>query len=94
MREITRTRLAAQAKSHRATPEELREARERMKEIEAELTQIELLPETKNGEEREQRYERVLRLREMRDDFERRFPIRQPRQPNSLTLALVMTVAS
>ena len=94
MREITRTRLAAQAKSNRATPEELREARDRLKEIEAELTQIGLLPETKNGEEREKRYERVLRLREMRDDFERRYPIRRPRQPNSLTLALVMTVAS
>ncbi len=94
MREITRTRLTAMAKSSRATPEELREARERLKEIEAELAQIELLPETKSGEEREKRYERVLRLRAMRDEFERRYPIRQPRQPNSLTLALVMTVAS
>ncbi len=30
----------------------------------------------------------------MRDEFESRFPIRGPRQPNSLILALVMTVAS
>jgi hypothetical protein len=94
MREITRTRLAAQAKSRRATPEELREAKARLKEIETELTQLQLLPETKNGEEREKRYDRVLRLREMRDEFESRFPIRGPRQPNSLMLALVMTVAS
>lgn len=94
MREITRTRLAAQAKSRRATPEDLREAKDRLKAIETELTQIELLPETKNGEEREKRYERVVRLREMRDEFESRFPIRAPKQPNSLLLALVMTIAS
>lgn len=94
MRDINRARMSAAAKSRRATPEELRDAQTRIKEIDAELRQIELLPETKQGEEREARYERVLRLRQMRDDFESRFPTRGPRQPNSLMLALVMTVAS
>ena len=94
MRDITRARWSATAKSRRASPEELREAQKRVKEIEEELRQIELQPETKQGEEREARYQRVLRLREMRDDFESRFPIREPRQPNSLLLALVMTVGS
>lgn len=94
MRDINRARMSAGAKSRRASPEELREAQKRIKEIDAELRQIELQPETKQGEEREARYERVLRLRQMRDEFESRFPVREPRQPNSLLLAVVMTVGS
>lgn len=94
MRNMTRARWSAVAKSRRASPEELREAQKRIKEIDAELRQIELQPETKQGEERQARYERVLRLREMRDEFESRFPTRGPRQPNSLLLALVMTIGS
>lgn len=94
MRDRTRARLSAVAKSRRASPEELREAQARVKEIDAELRQLELQPETKQGEERQARYERVLRLREMRDDFESRFPVRQPPQPNSMMLALVMTIGS
>ena len=94
MRNMTRARWSAVAKSRRASPEELREAQTRIKEIDAELRQMELQPETKQGEEREARYERVLRLREMRDEFESRFPARRPRQPNSLLLALVMTIGS
>lgn len=94
MRDITRARLSAVAKSRRASPEELREAQARIKEIDAELRQLELQPETKQGEERQARYERMLRLREMRDDFESRFPMRPPRQPNSMVLALVMTIGS
>lgn len=94
MRNMTRARWSAVAKSRRASPEELREAQKRIKDIDAELRQIELQPETKQGEEREARYERVLRLREMRDEFESRFPTRAPRQPNSLMLALVMTIGS
>jgi hypothetical protein len=86
--------MSAVAKSRRASSEELREAQTRIKEIDAELRQIELQPETKQGEEREARYERVLRLREMREDFESRFPTREPRQPNSMVLALVMTIGS
>lgn len=93
MREFNRRELAA-AKSHRATPEELREARERLKEIDAELQQMELLPETKNGEEREQRYERVLRLRAMRDEFSRMAPPQKPNHPNSILLSLFMIVGS
>ncbi|HEX8982317.1 MAG TPA: hypothetical protein VF792_06090 [Ktedonobacterales bacterium] len=94
MRDINRARMSAAAKSRRATPEELREAQSRIKEIDAELRQLELQPETRNGEEREARYERVLRLRAMRDDFESRFPVRAPAQPNSLMLALIMTIGS
>jgi hypothetical protein len=94
VRDINRARLSAVAKSRRASPEELREAQKRIKEIDAELRQIELQQETKQGEEREARYERVLRLREMRDEFESRFPVRGPRQPNSLLLAVVMTIGS
>lgn len=86
--------MSAGAKSRRASPEELREAQKRIKEIDAELRQIELQPETKQGEEREARYGRVLRLRQMRDEFESRFPVQEPRGPNSLLLAVVMTVGS
>jgi hypothetical protein len=87
-------RMMAEVKSRRATPEELREARQRLKEIEAELSQIELLPETKQGEEREARYQRVLRLRALRAEFQRKVRPIRPDHPNSLLLALVMTVAS
>lgn len=93
MREFNRRQMAA-ARSRRATPGELREARERLKEIDAELQQMELLPETKNGEEREQRYERVLRLRAMRDEFARKVPPLKPNHPNSILLSLFMVVAS
>ncbi len=93
MRDFTRRQMA-QAKSRRATPEELREARERLKEIDAELAQMELAPETTKGEERELRYERILRLRAMRDDFVRQYPIEEPRRLNGVVLAVVMTVAS
>lgn len=94
MRDRTRQRAVAEAKSHRATPEELREAAKRVKEIEQELRQQELLPETKRGEDRESRYNRLLRLRSMRDDFTSARPLEQPNQPNSYLLSLVMIVAS
>lgn len=93
MREFNRRQMAA-ARSRRATPTELREARERLKEIDAELKQTELLPETKNGEEREQRYERVLRLRAMRDEFARKVPPQKANHGNSLLLSLFMIVGS
>lgn len=94
MRDRTRARLLAQAKSHRATPEELRDAGKRVKEIEQEFLQFDLNPEAKNGEERLQRYSRLLRLREMREDFQTSRPLEMPRQPNSYLLAIVMTAAS
>ena len=93
MREFNRRQVAA-ARSRRATPEELREARERLKDIDAELHQMELLPETKNGEEREQRYERVLRLRAMRDEFARKVPPQKPHHANGILLSLFMLVGS
>jgi hypothetical protein len=93
VREIERRRVAA-AKSRHASKEELRDAKQRIKEIEEELRQIALLPETKEGEERELRYARVLRLRGMRDDFQRQFPIEQPSRASNMLLALVMAVAS
>lgn len=94
MRDVSRARRSAAAKSRRASPKELREAQERIKEIDAELRQLELQPETRQGEDREARYERVLRLRRMRDQFESRYPIRAPRQPNSMLMALVMVIGS
>ncbi|HEV8193169.1 MAG TPA: hypothetical protein VGP82_17035 [Ktedonobacterales bacterium] len=93
MRDTTRHRIA-EAKSRRASPDELREAQQRLKEIEEELSQFALLPETKQGEEREARYQRVLRLRAMRAEFQRKVRPIRPDHPNSLLLALVMTVAS
>lgn len=84
--------MAAAAKSRRATPEELREARNRVKEIDTELRTLELSPETKRGEEREQRYERVLRLRQMREEFTSRFPSLEEGAGNSLILAAAMTI--
>jgi hypothetical protein len=93
VRDFNRRRLAA-ARSHNASKEELSGSKQRLKEIEEELRQITLAPETTKGEEREERYARALRLRAMRDDFQREFPIEQPPRANNLLLALVMTVAS
>jgi hypothetical protein len=90
---MERRRIAA-AKSRNASKEELRDAKQRIKEIEEELRQIALLPETKEGEERERRYTRVLRLRAMRDAFQQQFPIEQPSRASNMLLALVMAVAS
>ena len=94
MRDINRSRMAAAAKSRRATPEELREARNRVKEIDAELRQLELTPETTRGEDREQRYDRVLRLRQMREEFTSRFPTLEQTGTNSIVLAAAMTIMS
>lgn len=94
MRDINRSRMAAAAKSRRATPQELRDARNRVKDIDAELRTLELTPETKRGEEREQRYERVLRLRQMRDEFTSQYPGIERGQGNSIVLAAVMTIMS
>lgn len=94
MRDRARQRALATAKSRRATPEELREAGKRVKEIEQELLQIDLLPETKVGEERAARYSRLLRLRSMREDFQSDRPLENRSPSKSLLLALVMTVAS
>lgn len=94
MRDRARQRAAAEAKSHRASPEELREASKRVKELEAELGKMELQPETKVGETRQQRYARVLRLRSMREDFQEDRPLEQLNAPRSMMVALVMTVAS
>lgn len=92
MREFDRR--PAEAASGRATPEELREAAQRYKEQQEELRQMELMPVTKQGEERLDRYEREQRLQAMRDEFQDAtgtYP-RPPRNP--AMLALVMTVAS
>lgn len=94
MRDRARQRAAAEAKSHRASPEELREAGKRVKELEAELSKLEIQPETKGGEARQQRYARVLRLRSMREDFQGDRPLEQLNAPRSMMVALVMTVAS
>lgn len=94
MRDRTRQRAIASAKSHLASPEELREAPKRVKELEEELRQIELSPEAKKGEEREQRYSRLLRLRSLRDEFQILRPLDVPRQPNSILLSVIMFVAS
>ena len=94
MRDRARQRAMAEAKSHRASPEELREASKRLKEIEDELRQRDLLPETKQGEERERRYARLLRIRSLRDEFQSERPLEEPNAPRSLLLAIVMTIAS
>lgn len=94
MRDRVRQRAVAEAKSHRATPEELREAGKRVKEIEQELLQLDLLPETKSGEDRESRYTRLLRLRALRDQFEMIRPLEVQDQPNSLLLSVVMFVGA
>lgn len=94
MRDRTRRRVLAEAKSHLASPEELREAPKRVKELEEELRQIEVSPEARHGEEREHRYFRLLRLRSLREEFQMIRPLDVPRQPNSYLLSLVMFAAS
>ena len=66
VRDLNRRRVA-RAKSHKASPRELREAKVRLKEIEEELRTVPLAPETKRGEDRERRYTRILRLRALRE---------------------------
>jgi hypothetical protein len=92
MRDRARQRALAGAKSRRATSEELRDAAKRVKEIEGELLQIDLQPETKWGESRLERYQRVLRLRSMRQRFQAGRPLDTSDQPNGALLALAMTV--
>ena len=94
MRDRARQRAMAEAKSHRASAEELRDASKRVKELEQELlTTVQLLPETKLGEDRRERYSRLVRLRALRDDFTSTRPI-EVDHPNGFLLAIVMTVAS
>ncbi|MGO8947630.1 MAG: hypothetical protein ACLQUY_08200 [Ktedonobacterales bacterium] len=94
MRDRARQKAMAEAKSHRASPDELREASKRVKELEQELlTSVQLLPETKQGEDRLERYSRVLRLRALRDDFMSARPL-QADHPSGMILALVMAVAA
>jgi uncharacterized protein YdhG (YjbR/CyaY superfamily) len=91
MRDRARQRAMAEAKSHRASAEELRDASKR---VEQELlTSIQLQPETKLGEDRRERYSRLLRLRALRDDFTSTRPL-EVDHPNTFLLAIVMTVAS
>jgi hypothetical protein len=92
MRELNRR--VAQARSRRATPGELRDARERYKELQEELRRLELAPETRQGEDRLDRYERAQRLQALREEFQATAenPLQEPR--NSMFLALIMTVAS
>lgn len=94
MRDRVRQRAMAEAKSHRATAEELRDAGRRVKELEQELlTTIQLQPETKQGENRSQRYSRLLRLRVLRDNFISGRLLEED-HPNGFILAIVMTVAA
>jgi hypothetical protein len=77
------------------SPDELRDASARYKEIQGELSQIDIAPETRNGEDRLDRYDRELRLRAMREDFQANAQTPLPQQQRNTTLlALVMTVAS
>jgi hypothetical protein len=79
----------------RFSPDELRDASARYKEIQGELSQLDIAPETRNGEDRLDRYDRELRLRAMREDFQATAQTRLPQQQrNTAMLALVMTVAS
>lgn len=93
MRDRNRRRVA-RAKSHRASPAELREAQLRVKEIEQEMREVPLNPETRQGEERERRYERVLRIRALREDFEETHPYDKRPHANGLLLTLVMFVSA
>jgi hypothetical protein len=77
-----------------ATPGDLRDAPQRYKELQEELRQIELAPETKHGEDRLERYERELRLRSMREDFQANAEAQIPQPRNTAMLAVIMTVAS
>jgi hypothetical protein len=92
MREFNRR--VARARSRRASPDELREARERYKQLQEELRQLQLAPETRQGEDRLDRYERELRLQALREEFQTiaENPLMGPR--NGTMLALIMTVAS
>jgi hypothetical protein len=94
MRDRVRQRAMAEAKSHRATADELRDAGRRVKELEQELqTTIQLQPETKQGEDRSRRYSRLVRLRTLRDNFTSERPL-EVDHPNGFILAIVMTVAA
>lgn len=94
MRDRARQRAMAEAKSHRASAEELRDASKRVKELEQELlASVQLQPETNRGGDRRERYSRLLRLRALRDDFTSTRPI-EVDHPNGFLLAIVMTVAS
>lgn len=94
MRDRARQRALAAARSRHASPEELKEASKRVKEIEQELLQMDLLPETRQGESRLQRYRRLLRIRSMREEFGATRQLEEPRPLNSLLLSLVMLVAA
>jgi hypothetical protein len=94
MRDRVRQRAMAEAKSHRASAEELRDAGKRVKELEQELlTTVQLQQETKQGEDRLQRYSRLLRLRTLRDNFTGGRSLEED-HPNGFILAIVMTVAA
>ncbi|HEX6818331.1 MAG TPA: hypothetical protein VF120_08155 [Ktedonobacterales bacterium] len=93
MRENSR-RTIARAKSRRASARELREAKFRIKEIEEELRDVPLLPETTHGEERDARYARVLKLRALREEFELSHPYDKRPHANGMLLSLVLVVAS
>jgi hypothetical protein len=84
----------ARIKSRRASTRELREAKRRLKEIEQEFRDMEVLPETKKGEDRDARYARVLKVRAMRERFEEQHPYDKRPHANSMLLALVMVVAT
>ncbi|MFI5274249.1 MAG: hypothetical protein ACHQ4H_14540, partial [Ktedonobacterales bacterium] len=94
MRDRARHRAYAQAKSRHADPEDLKEAAQRVKVIEQEMREMELRPETRHGEERSQRYGRLLRLRSMREGFTAARPLEQRNPLNSVAISLVMLVAS
>ncbi len=94
MRDRARQRAYAAARSRRASPAELKEASKRVKEIEQEMRDLDLRPETRKGEERAQRYGRMLRLRRMREAFTATRPQEDPRPLNSIALSLVMLFAS
>jgi hypothetical protein len=94
MREFNRWRRAV-ARGGGASRAELREASERYKEIQEELRTMDLAPETRHGEERLDRYERDLRLRAMREEFQANAEAQMPEpQRTGPMMALVMTVAS
>jgi hypothetical protein len=93
MRDYDSRRMAA-ARSRRASPEELRAARERYKELQEELRQLDVAPETKNGEDRLDRYDRDLRIQALREEFQALAETRLPPPRNGILLALMMTVGS
>jgi hypothetical protein len=93
VRERNRRAMVA-AKSRRASPRELREAKDRVKELAEEMKEMSLRRETVKGEDRESRYGRVLRIRAMREQFEYNHPYNKRPHANSLLLALVMFAAS